>query len=185
MVQSSTSSHLRSCKQQHFWGYSQLFTQFNCIDYYCYHKHSYVERATMVEKGRELEFGITLQYVNIIDLSRNNLIGSIPKKIGNIRSLETLDLSNNNLSGPIPQSISSLTFLSQLNLSHNNLSRRIPLGNKLQTFDDSFIYANNPLLCGFLLPTKCLGDEDHASNSSTSGGGGSEDNGAKNDNEML
>ncbi|XP_028075071.1 receptor-like protein EIX1 [Camellia sinensis] len=174
-----------------------------------FHQYIYVERTTVVAKGRELEYGRTLQYVNIIDLSRNNLMGeipeditslialgtlnlswnqltgSIPKKIGNIRSLETLDLSNNNLSGPIPQSISSLTFLSHLNLSHNNLSGRIPSGNQLQTLDDSSIYANNPLLCGFLLPTKCSGDEDHTSNSSTSGRGGSEDNGAKNDNEML
>ena len=133
-------------------------------------------------------------YINIIDLSRNNLIGeipevitrliqlialnfswnkltgSIPKKIGNITGLERLDLSNNNLSGPIPKSISSLNFLSHLNLSHNNLSERIQSGNQLLTLDDSSIYADNPLLCGFLLPTKCPGDEDHTSNSSTSGG---------------
>ncbi|CAL5410577.1 unnamed protein product [Camellia sinensis] len=164
---------------------------------------------TVVEKGRELEYGKNLIFVNIIDLSRNNLMGeipeditsltaletlnlswnrltgSIPEKIGNIRLLETFDLSNNNLFGPIPQSISTLTFLNHLNLSHNNLSERIPSGNQLQTLDDSSIYADNPLLCGFLLPTRCSGDEDHTSNSSSSGGGGSKDNGAKNDNEML
>ncbi|KAL7210989.1 hypothetical protein ACSBR2_013972 [Camellia fascicularis] len=174
-----------------------------------YQQNIYVERTTMVEKGREFEYGKNLEYVNIIDLSRNNLMGeipegitsltaletlnlswnrltrSIPEKIGNIGLLETVDLSNNNLSGPIPQSISSLTFLNHLNLSHNNLSGRIPSGNQLQTLDDSSIYAKNPLLCGFLLPTKCPSNEDHTSNSSTSGGGGSEDNGAKNDNERL
>ncbi|XP_028074779.1 receptor-like protein EIX1 [Camellia sinensis] len=163
----------------------------------------------MVEKCRELEFGSTFKYVNSIDVSQNNLIGeipeditslialgalnfswnkligSIPKKIGNIRSLETLDLSNNNLSRPIPQSISSLAFSSHLNLSHNNLSGKIPSGNQPQTLDDSSIYTDNPLLCEFFLPTKCSGNEDHTSNSSTSGEGGSEDNGVKNDNEML
>ncbi|CAL5427920.1 unnamed protein product [Camellia sinensis] len=172
-------------------------------DFYNYRRYSYVEQTIVVVKGRELEYGKTLQYVNIIDLSGNNLMGeipenitslialgtlnlswnqltgSIPKKIGNIRSLETLDLSNNNLSGPIPQSLSSLMFLSHLNLSHNNLSGKIPSGNQLQTLDDSSIYANNLLLCGFLLPTKCPGDEDHTSNSSASG------NGAKNDNVMF
>ncbi|CAL5346597.1 unnamed protein product [Camellia sinensis] len=131
----------------------------------------YAEQTTLMDKGGER---------------------SIPKKIGNITGLERLDLSNNNLSGPIPKSISSLNFLSHLNLSHNNLSERILSRNQLQTLDDSSIYADNPLLCGFLLPTKgfllptkCPGDEDHTFNSSTSGGGGIEDNGAKNDNEML
>ncbi|GMP71280.1 hypothetical protein CsSME_00029757 [Camellia sinensis var. sinensis] len=176
----------------------------------------YEEQTTLMDKGGEREYGNNLIYINIIDLSRNNLMGeipevitsliqlvtlnfswnqltgSIPKKIGNLTRLETLDLSNNNLSGPIPKSISSLKSLSHLNLSHNNLSGRIPSGSQLQTLDDSSIYADNPLLCGFflptnglLLPTKCPGDEEHTSNSSTSGGGGSEDNGAKNDNEML
>ncbi|GMP71283.1 hypothetical protein CsSME_00029758 [Camellia sinensis var. sinensis] len=173
------------------------------------HRYIYVERTTLVAKGRELEYDNILQYVNIIDLSRNNLMGeipkditsltalgtlnlswnqltgSIPKKIGNIRSLETLDVSNNNLSGSIPQSISSLTFWSHLNLSHNNFSGRISSGNQLQTLDDSFIYADNPLLCGFLLPTRCPGDEDDTTNSFSSSRGGSEDNVAKNDNEML
>ncbi|KAL7213028.1 hypothetical protein ACSBR2_015684 [Camellia fascicularis] len=183
----------------------------SCVDFYYsyYSKHNYVERTSMVGKCRELEFGSTFKYVNIIDVSQNNLIGeipeditslialgalnfswnkltgSIPKKIGNIRSLETLDLSNNNPSRPIPQSISSLAFSSHLNLSHNNQSGRIPSRNQPQTLNDSSIYTDNPLLCEFFLPTMCSGDEDHTSNSSTSGEGGSEDNGAKNDNEML
>ncbi|XP_028101587.1 receptor-like protein EIX1, partial [Camellia sinensis] len=37
-------------------------------------RHGYVERTTLVEKGGELEYGNTLQYVNIIDLSQNNLM---------------------------------------------------------------------------------------------------------------
>ncbi|XP_028083785.1 receptor-like protein EIX2 [Camellia sinensis] len=127
------------------------------------HRYIYVERTTLVAKANRKH----------------------PKKIGNIRSLETLDISNNNLSGPIPQSISSLTFLSHLNLSHNNFSGRISSGNQLQTLNDSSIYADNPLLCGFLLPTRCPGDEDHTSNSFSSSRGGSKDNVAKNDNEML
>ncbi|GFZ09622.1 disease resistance family protein [Actinidia rufa] len=118
-----------------------------------YHRYIYDEQATVVTKGRELEYSRTLVYVNVIDLfgnkltgeipeditsllalgtsnlSRNHLshlTGSIPEKIGEFRWLETLDLSHNNLSGPIPQSISSLTSLSHLNLSDNNLLGRLP-----------------------------------------------------------
>ncbi|GMP71277.1 hypothetical protein CsSME_00029754 [Camellia sinensis var. sinensis] len=120
-----------------------------------------------------------------LNLSWNQLTGNIPEKIESLRLFETLDLSNNNLSRPIPQSIVSLTFLNHLNLSHNNFSGRIRSGNQLQALDDSSIYSNNPLLCRFLLSTKCLGDEDHTSNSSTFDGGGLKDSGVENDNKML
>ncbi|XP_059633800.1 receptor-like protein EIX2 [Cornus florida] len=141
------------------------------------------EQIVVVAKGRELTYGKTMEYVNIIDLSANSLIGEIPEEItslialgtlnlsmnhlsgwipdnvGNLQYLETLDVSNNNLSGPIPQSLSSLTFLAHLNMSHNNLAGKIPSGNQLQTLDDSSIYEGNPLLCGLPLPTKCPGDD--------------------------
>ncbi|XP_057499617.1 receptor-like protein EIX1 [Actinidia eriantha] len=157
-------------------------------------KYFYDEQLTVVTKGRELEYGRTLIYVNIIDLSgnkltgeipkdiasltelgtlnlsRNHLTGSIPDNIGDFRWLETLDLSHNKLSGHIPQSISSLTSLSHLDLSDNNLPGRIPAGNQLQTLPDPSIYGRNPLLCGGPLPAKCPGDED-ASNSPTTGKG--------------
>ncbi|PRQ30271.1 putative transferase [Rosa chinensis] len=143
---------------------------------------SYSEETTLTLKGQELEYDTTLDLVNLIDfssnnlegvipeeisslialgtlnLSRNQLTGNIPSKIGNLRWLETLDLSHNHLSGQIPQSFSSLTSLSHLNLSFNNLSGRIPSGNQLQTLDDSSIYKGNPSLCGVPLSTVCPGD---------------------------
>ncbi|KAH7853514.1 hypothetical protein Vadar_003432 [Vaccinium darrowii] len=137
-----------------------------------------------VIKGRELEFTTTLKLLANMDLSRNNLVGSIPKEITNLsgllglnlshnhltgkipdnisglKSLESLDFSVNQLSGIIPQSISGLNFLSHLNLSYNNLSGRIPTGNQLQTLDDaSSSYLGNRELCGIPLPRNCLGDE--------------------------
>ncbi|XP_021289649.1 probable inactive leucine-rich repeat receptor kinase XIAO isoform X2 [Herrania umbratica] len=142
------------------------------------------EHLTEVIKGRSLEYTKTLRFLVSMDLSSNKLEGSIPgeltlltgliglnlshnqfsgkfpNKIGELESLESLDLSFNELSGMIPGSVSSLTKLSYLNLSYNNFSGKIPEGNQLQTLDDPFIYAGNPLLCGPPLK-KCWDDEHH------------------------
>ena len=168
---------------------------------------SYIEKAIIMTKGRELEYSNTLQFVTSIDLSgnkltggipneiaslerlgtlnlsMNHLIGNIPKNIGNMRWLETLDLSRNSFSGPIPESMSFLTFLAHLNLSFNNLTGRIPNGNQLQTLNDASIYKGNPLLCGSTLPTKCLGDE--TSNGPTFIGSSVEDKQDGDDTERL
>ncbi|KAK2991179.1 hypothetical protein RJ640_002293 [Escallonia rubra] len=70
----------------------------------------------------------------------------IPKKIGDMKLLESLDFSRNQLSCEIRSSISSLTFLSYLNLSFNNLSGRIPTSTQLQSFNASCFIGNK--LCG-------------------------------------
>ncbi|GKV48969.1 hypothetical protein SLEP1_g55743 [Rubroshorea leprosula] len=136
-----------------------------------------------VVKGRYLEYRqITQKLEIIIDLSSNNLIGSIPEeliflkdlhslnlswnhlsgkipeKIGQMDNLESLDFSKNGLSGTIPNSMSSLTKLSHLNLSYNNLSGPIPTGYQLQTLEDPTMYIGNPQLCGAPLLKKCSND---------------------------
>nr|XP_023914473.1 receptor-like protein EIX2 [Quercus suber] len=160
---------------------------------------NYVEKAIIVTKGRELEYGSTLQFVTCIDLSWNNLIGEIPdeiisltalntlnlsrnhltenvpKNIGNMRFLETLDLPKNSLSGPIPESMSSLTSLAHLNLSFNKLVGRIPSGYQLQTLIDASIYKGNPQLCGLPFPTKCPGDKTSDGPTFSDGSGSAED----------
>ncbi|KAJ9135712.1 hypothetical protein P3X46_032864 [Hevea brasiliensis] len=132
----------------------------------------YDDKLLVDIKGTELEYTRTLQFLCSIDLSGNSFVGSIPKElfnlssvqnlnlsrnkldghipwnIDNLKSLESLDLSKNNLSGSIPLSISNLNFLSHLNLSFNNLYGRIPSGNQLQTLDDRSIYIGNSGLCG-------------------------------------
>ncbi|GJS64101.1 leucine-rich repeat protein [Tanacetum coccineum] len=87
---------------------------------------------------------------NFLDISQNNLVGSIPLEIRDLKLLSELDLSYNNLSGNItsslgecisltmlnlrgnvfqgiiPSSLSSLGGLGLLDISQNNLSGKIP-----------------------------------------------------------
>ncbi|XP_065626611.1 receptor-like protein EIX2 [Quercus suber] len=156
--------------------------RFEAQYYYDYlhsnYNRTYHENLKLVPKGMELEYEENLGFVKIIDLSSNNLsgsipseisilselcflnlsrnqlIGKIPEKIEIMKKLESIDLSQIHLSGEIPLSLSSLTFLSHLNLSYNNLSGKIPLGTQLQTFD-ALSYIGNPQLCGNPLPISC------------------------------
>ncbi|KAJ6869543.1 hypothetical protein NC651_034317 [Populus alba x Populus x berolinensis] len=59
-------------------------------------------------------------------LSDNILSGSIPAEMGSLQSLESLDLSWNSLMGGIAPELGQLQRLEVLNLSHNMLSGLIP-----------------------------------------------------------
>ena len=61
-----------------------------------------------------------------LDLSRNQMGGSIPTTIGNLTNLVSLKLSENQFSGQIPATIGNLTNLTSLNLANNNLTGSIP-----------------------------------------------------------
>ncbi|KAK2438420.1 receptor protein EIX2 [Trifolium repens] len=61
-----------------------------------------------------------------LNLSKNNLQGSIPNSIERVTSLVTLDLSHNILNGSIPDPISMLLSLVSLDLSYNMLTGSIP-----------------------------------------------------------
>ena len=69
--------------------------------------------------------------VTHLDLSRNQLSGTIPAEIGSLTRLQDLSLQVNQLSGTIPAEIGNLTSLSWLELAANQLSGTIPveLGN--------------------------------------------------------
>ncbi|XP_074282210.1 receptor-like protein EIX1 isoform X1 [Silene latifolia] len=108
-----------------------------------------------------------------LNLSYNNLSGTIPENIGGLKSLIALDLSKNKLRGSIPTSMGQLYKLSQLNLSYNNLSGEIPTGNQLQTLSDqSSIYAGNPYLCGDFMPRKCKSKADELGKGASDKGNG-------------
>ncbi len=63
--------------------------------------------------------------VTALDLSSNNLRGTLPAALGSLTSLTTLDLSDNRLSRTIPN-LSALTRLTMLDLGDNQLSGTIP-----------------------------------------------------------
>ncbi|MEP6464679.1 MAG: T9SS type A sorting domain-containing protein [Parafilimonas sp.] len=77
-----------------------------------------------------------------LDVSYNDLKGSIPQSIGGLVNLVGLNLSINSLTGPIPESIGDLASVTSINLRHNNLTGEIPssIGNlsKLQYLDLSY-----------------------------------------------
>ncbi|KAI7741640.1 hypothetical protein M8C21_017649, partial [Ambrosia artemisiifolia] len=73
--------------------------------------------------------------LNQIDLSRNQLTGSIPPGSSRLfETLESMDLSANGLTGDIPAEMGLLSKLRYLNLSWNNFETRMPL--KLGYFEN-------------------------------------------------
>ncbi|MED6183093.1 hypothetical protein PIB30_034934 [Stylosanthes scabra] len=103
----------------------------------------------------ELFMLVGLQSLN---LSHNQFMGSIPQDIENLAALESLDLSSNLFSGQIPQSMSGMSFLEVLNLSCNNFEGKIPSGTQLQSFTN-LSYVGNPKLCGPPLSRICPQDK--------------------------
>ncbi|KAL7247111.1 hypothetical protein ACSBR2_002096 [Camellia fascicularis] len=138
----------------------------------------YRDSVVVVIKGYEIKLSRILTVFSIIDFSRNNFQGDIPKSIGGLNSLRGLNLSHNNLKGhiptllgnltnresldlssnelvrEIPQQLTSLMFFEVLNLSDNPLVGQIPPGSQFNTFGN-VSYSGNLALCGFPLSNKC------------------------------
>ncbi len=61
-----------------------------------------------------------------INLFGNNLIGTIPSELSNLKQLSSLNLSGNFLTGGLPSTITSLANLTELILYNNQLAGGIP-----------------------------------------------------------
>ena len=79
-------------------------------------------------------FGVTMDTtdrVEHLNLSSNNLRGTLPTGLDQLSNLKSLNLNNNRLRGGVPSELGSLTHLEDLDLSTNELTGTIPtqLGN--------------------------------------------------------
>ena len=83
-----------------------------------------------------------------LDLSFNDLDGSIPPELGELTSLRFLGLSNNQLSGEIPPELGDLTSLEFLGLSGNQMSGEIPPEFGKLTSLEYLLLSNNQLRGG-------------------------------------
>ncbi|GLJ42017.1 hypothetical protein SUGI_0869960 [Cryptomeria japonica] len=160
-------------------------------------KKVYTYNTAIPWKGGDAEFGKVLFILKYIDLSNNNLSGSIPLKMGHLKGLialnlsrnhltgkipntlgrmeqlESLDLSLNRLNGNIPLELQLLSYLEFLNLSYNMLDGKVPHGGQFLTFGESS-YIGNPKLTGIPFTNTTVGKNSSGIDNCTSIDTGSE-----------
>jgi len=79
----------------------------------------------------------------------NDISESIPKEIGNIKTLQLLLLSENKLSEDLPEELGHLPVLDRIQIDENNITGSIPLSFANLNSTKHF-HMNNNLLSGRL-----------------------------------
>ncbi|KAL2546626.1 LRR receptor-like serine/threonine-protein kinase RPK2 [Forsythia ovata] len=88
-----------------------------------------------------------LKSLIFLDLSWNKLTGQIPEDLEKLRNLEVLLLNNNELSGMVPSSLEKLTSLHSCNLSFNEFSGPDVAENKMMNcsiFHGNYVLSSLP-----------------------------------------
>ncbi|KAG6685503.1 hypothetical protein I3842_12G115700 [Carya illinoinensis] len=86
---------------------------------------------------------VKLPCLQLLDLSRNYLNGSIPSAWGFVPKLVQISLLGNRLTGPIPGALSNIKTLKSLTVEFNKLSGNLPpeLGN-MSSIENLFLSSN-------------------------------------------
>ena len=77
-----------------------------------------VEIELLTKNRSNLYQGFIVGIMSTLDFSFNNLIGEIPPERGQLSSIFALNLSHNQLNGSIPKTFSNLTQLESLEQLH-------------------------------------------------------------------
>jgi Leucine-rich repeat (LRR) protein/tRNA A-37 threonylcarbamoyl transferase component Bud32 len=72
---------------------------------------------------------LSLEQLQVLDLSMNSLIGAVPPRFGiRFQKLMDLDLSQNGLSGPFPEEIGKCLMLQRFEVHDNAFTGELPVG---------------------------------------------------------
>ncbi|KAL5142633.1 LRR receptor kinase BAK1 [Glycine soja] len=87
-----------------------------------------------------------LKKLSVLALQSNQFAGAIPASLGDLGMLMRLDLSSNNLFGSIPTKLADLPLLQVLDVHNNTLSGNVPPA--LKRLEEGFVFEHNVGLCG-------------------------------------
>lgn len=80
-----------------------------------------------------------------LNLSHNDLAGSLPTEIGLLTNITSLSLSQNHLMGPVPSELGYLQQLQQLHLDRNHFSGSLPveIATNLPRLEEASLHGND------------------------------------------
>ncbi|KAK2639699.1 hypothetical protein Ddye_027494 [Dipteronia dyeriana] len=82
------------------------------------------ERALLVRKGIEYQYSTILNLVRLIDLSKNNFSGEIPREVTSLAALQSLNLSHNSFTGRIPKNIGAMKEIDSIDFQQINFLKK-------------------------------------------------------------